>query len=357
MYKSRLRHKKRKKISNRLFFLLFVIVVIALPIAIAMNLGEKQPLRLLYLNTDAPGMRPLVSTYRNGEIVNIELNFPASDEDTWHILDNQFTFLLHNPDAEAMASQESEGSLDQHIEHFMEKGILRVVINLDNLPPVLMVNRSSIGYRIELSPAGLEGKRIAIDPGHGGHDPGAVGHYLGLLEKDVTLAVALELETMLLESGAEVFLTRTTDTLVDTSLQPGQHIRPDLWKRRDIVDEWSPDFFVSIHNNSWRDGSAYGIETYYNRFSLNGPNSRQAAKLIQDKLVEEIKRWNRGVKYKPNPDAVLQMDSPAVLCEILFISNRAEEAILADPAFGKRAAQAIYDGISEYFGSPGGDSN
>lgn len=355
MYNSRLRHKKRQRNRNRLFFLLFVIILVALPIAIAMNLGEKQPMLFIKLNTSAQ-VHPPISTYLKDDKVNIDLNLPASGEDTWQVKDNKLTFLLHNPDAAAAEFLEPGDSLGQHIEHFVEKGIFHIVIELINLPPVLRVKRTSIGYRIELAPAGLEGKRIALDPGHGGHDPGAVGHYLGLMEKDVTLAVALELEDMLLESGAEVFMTRTSDTLVNTSVQPGQHIRPDLWERRDIADDWSPDLFVSIHNNSWRDGSAYGIETYYNRYSLNSPNSRRAAEFIQDKLVEEIQRWNRGVKYKPNPDAVLQMDSPAVLCEILFISNRAEEAILADPAFAKRAAEAIYDGICEYFESPGGGS-
>jgi N-acetylmuramoyl-L-alanine amidase len=201
----------------------------------------------------------------------------------------------------------------------------------------------------------LAGKKIAIDPGHGGHDPGALGRRLGLQEKDVTLAIALELRTLLEEAGVEVFMTRSTDTLIDTTLLPGQHIRPDLWMRRDIVHEWSPDFFISIHINSWKDSTAAGIETYYNRYALNGPHSRVAAQLIQDRLVAEIARRDRGVKYKESSDAVLRLDDfPAVLAEILFVSNPVEERILADPGFAPKAAKALFLGIQDYFNTGGG---
>lgn len=209
-------------------------------------------------------------------------------------------------------------------------------------------------YRIEWLTPGLKGKKIAIDPGHGGIDGGAIGRILGLKEKDVTLAVSLELKRLLQEAGAEVYMTRDDDNLVDRSVQYGQHIRPDLWKRRDLVQGYSPHFFVSVHNNSWSDRYAHGIETFYNPASRNAHSSRQAAHLIHQRLLQELGRRDRGVK--PKGDAVLQVhDFAAVLVELLFISNPEEERILASPDFPARAARAIFWGISDYFGETGGE--
>lgn len=346
--------KTKGRNKKRFFFLLFILAVLATPLAIAMNLGGTESVPAIYINVPTPANHPLISTFRaRGSNIFIDINAPAAPNDTWLIKDNRLVFALGDEDTvTALALEDSW--LGQQIGYYHEKGLAHVVIELDNLPPIVQVHRTNSGYRIELTDSGLSGKRIAIDPGHGGHDPGAVGHYLRLQEKDVTLAVALELNKLLSDAGAEVFMTRSTDTLVNTNVKPGQHIRPDLWMRRDIVNEWSPDFFVSIHNNSWSDRVAGGIETYYNRTSLNSFQSRTAASLIQQRLVAEFQRRDRGIKYKQSSDAVLQVDFPAVLCEVLFISNRAEEAMLADSGFAKRAAQAIFDGINVYFGG-GGD--
>lgn len=91
--------------------------------------------------------------------------------------------------------------------------------------------------------------KIYLDPGHGGSDPGASGN--GLLEKDVTLAIALKINDILLKeyAGAETRLSRTTDKTVT------------LQERTDDANSWGADLFVSIHTNAF-DGTAYGYEDY-----------------------------------------------------------------------------------------------
>lgn len=339
--------RTRNKHRFGVFFLLFACLFIGMPLLIAFGLGNSDVTEV-DISVKMPqesGSAPLLAIVGNG----IFFNIPAHDEDYWRLQDNTLKLFFHNHDLSNLASQ--QGYLDQQVQFFFDDGLLIIEIEVDNLPPVFRVKKiPEGGYSVVWSEAGLGGKRIAIDPGHGGHDPGAIGYQIGLFEKDVTLAIALELEKLLIESGAEVFLTRSTDTLVDTTLEPGKHIRPDLWMRRDIVADWDPDFFVSIHNNSFADRNVGGIETFYNSTSFTSPQSKRAASLVQARLVEIIQRKDRGIRYKPSSDAVLLTDNyPSILAEILYISNRVEEAILADPGFAQKAAEALFQGISDYF--------
>lgn len=342
--------KKKKRKKRRAFFLTFALVCVGLSFAMAFSMG-KQPVTVKLNAEAANNALPLISIQRQQHPL-VYINVPIGENDSWRVRKNILELTLSHADASAAFPPE-EQPLDQHIGFRREEGRVVVELELDKLPPVFHFIKTETGYAIKWLEAGLAGKRIAIDPGHGGHDPGAVGQWLGLEEKNVTLAIALELKAMLEQAGAEVFMTRSTDTIVDETLQPGRHIRPDLWKRYELVSEYSPDLFISIHNNSWSDRFAYGIETYYNPNSLNAHHSKRAAKMVQEELVKEIQRYNRGIK--PKNDAVLQVDAPAVLAEILFISNKEEEAMLAASGFPVRAAKALYEGIAAYFLDSGGE--
>ena len=348
--------RRKRKQGKRVFFLLLSIALILTPFIIAFSLGTNSSVEFSLNSQPARPVQPAFISIANEGLVAIDLYIPMDPQDSWRVTDGQLELYLHEPRAIAAFSPERVW-LDQHIQSRHEGSIAVVSFDIDTLPSIFRLLRTEFGYRLEWTEEGLAGRRIALDPGHGGHDPGALGRRLGLKEKDVTLAIALELRTLLEQAGAEVFMTRSTDTLVNTSVQPGQSISPDLWMRRDIVQEWGPDFFLSIHNNSWADSSATGIETYYNRYTINAPNSRIAAELIQDSLVFEIARRDRGVKYKESSDAVLRLeDFPAVLAEILFISNPSEEQVLADPGFAMVAANALFMGIQDYFNPSGGGS-
>ena len=112
---------------------------------------------------------------------------------------------------------------------------------------------------------GLGVSRIVIDPGHGGHDPGAKGK--GVTEAELVLDVALRLEKLLQKvPGVEVILTRRTDDFIP------------LPERTAIANREGADLFLSIHANASTNGQAHGIETYFLNFANNQSAAAVAAR-------------------------------------------------------------------------------
>ncbi|MCL6611165.1 MAG: N-acetylmuramoyl-L-alanine amidase [Peptococcaceae bacterium] len=174
--------------------------------------------------------------------------------------------------------------------------------------------------------------KVVIDLGHGGRDPGAIGQS-GVQEKDVTLAVALKVKSIL-KPVAGVILTREGDDDID------------LAPRADVANKAGADCFVSIHCNSAANPKAQGTETYFYPGSEEG---KKLAALLQKNLVAALRLADRGVKQANF--AVLRLtECPAALAEIAFISNMQEESLLASEDFQQHAAQAIAAGIAEYLG-------
>ena len=191
----------------------------------------------------------------------------------------------------------------------------------------------------------LEDKIFVIDPGHGGNDAGAIGPS-GVMEKTVTLKVALELEKLLLAEGAEVIMTRRTDVEVAPRGRHATDIE-ELKSRCDIANEAEADIFISIHADSFTNPAARGTTCYY--FGEGAPESKKLAESIHPALLEQIKTPSRGTK-PCNFYVVRNTDMPAVLVELAFISNPQEESLLNSKEGVEKAAQGIFDGIEDYFG-------
>ncbi|PLX80352.1 MAG: N-acetylmuramoyl-L-alanine amidase [Desulfuromonas sp.] len=215
-------------------------------------------------------------------------------------------------------------------------------------------------------------RRIVVDAGHGGKDPGAVGPG-GTREKDVTLAMAKalgrELESQL---GCEVILTRSGDTFLE------------LPERTAIANKVGADLFISIHANANKNRSARGIETYYLNFSKSddalevvarenktsleqvgdlelilldllanskiNESSRLAAE-IQKSMTGQLRKHYKvkdlGVRQGPFY-VLLGATMPSVLVETAFISNRTEEKLLVNRKYQQRTASAIVGGVRKY---------
>ena len=216
-------------------------------------------------------------------------------------------------------------------------------------------------------------RRIVVDAGHGGKDPGAVGP-TGVLEKHVTLKLAKELSRELTRLiGCEVILTRSGDVYLP------------LEERTAIANKVGADLFISLHANANQNRKAYGIETYYLNFSKNdkaaavaarenGTSLKQVSDLelilfdlmanakinessrlaaeIQKSLVDDI-----GHKYSNVRDlgvrqgpfyVLLGATMPSVLVETAFISNPREEKRLTSKDYQKSAASAIARAIKNY---------
>lgn len=174
--------------------------------------------------------------------------------------------------------------------------------------------------------------RVSIDPGHGGRQVGAVGP-TGVQEKNVCLAVALRVRELLRVRGlANVHLTRETD--IDVPLS----------KRLPAADAVC---YISIHCNAHAERSANGTETFYR---VGGhTDSKRLADIMQRNLLRELRLRNRGVKTA-NFQVLRQATCPAVLVELAFISNHAEESLLESEEGQERAARAIAAGVAAFIG-------
>ncbi|NLI13487.1 N-acetylmuramoyl-L-alanine amidase [Pelotomaculum propionicicum] len=186
------------------------------------------------------------------------------------------------------------------------------------------------------------GKVIAIDPGHGGPDPGAVGS-MGTKEKDITVDIAKRLAKILEARGAKVILTRT-DEKTET----------DLYQRTDKANKAKADVFVSIHINANNDRSLGGTSTYI--YSGAGDpkqtariqESNRLANYVQKELLKTLGLRDVGVR-SANFAVLRTSNMPAILAELAFISNLPEERYMNTDNFKNGAAEAIARGIGLYF--------
>ena len=194
-------------------------------------------------------------------------------------------------------------------------------------------------------------RRIILDPGHGGFDRGASG--TRVMEKDLALRLALRTAEILKRCGYTVLLTRTTDRLIP------------LEKRGAAANALKADIFISLHCNASTDRRADGIESYCltpagaastNQKKISAlkypgnaldPNNLLLAWELQRALLNRTRANDRGVRR--GRFAVLRdLKMPGVLLEVGFLSNPAEEARLAAPAYIEQLARGIAVGVINY---------
>lgn len=272
--------------------------------------------------------------------------------------------------------------------------IVRVVLDLEEIAdfnvfildgPARLVIDVRGKEKMKKTDAAIAKRRIVIDPGHGGHDPGAVG-LKGLYEKDVVLDIALKLKEILLANPLnEVILTRETDVFLS------------LEERTAIANKKNADLFVSIHANASPRRTAKGVETYLlnwaddeeamrvaareNAISLNKMKAinRQMQMDVLDIIKSDLMRQNKrdeSVKLahyiqksivstlNNNRENTLDLGikqalfyvlfgarMPSVLVEVLFISNPEEERLLSTDSYRMQISEAIAGGLNEYITS------
>jgi N-acetylmuramoyl-L-alanine amidase len=219
---------------------------------------------------------------------------------------------------------------------------------------------------------GLGVSRIVLDPGHGGHDPGANAN--GLNEADLTLDVAIRLRKLLdKEPGVEVVMTREKNVYIP------------LEERTAIANREGADLFLSIHANASRNGNARGVETYFLNFATNPEaeavaarensasgrsmhslpdivraialnnkidESRDFASAVQKAMVRRLSARNKqlrdlGVKQAPFV-VLIGAGMPSVLAEISFVTHKQEGQLLKTSAYRQTIAEALLDAILRY---------
>jgi N-acetylmuramoyl-L-alanine amidase len=173
---------------------------------------------------------------------------------------------------------------------------------------------------------------VVIDPGHGGKDPGATS-VLGYYEKDINLAVARKIAWLLEQKGLRVKMTRTDDYFVE------------LEDRAAIANNLDADLFVSIHSDSFPQSSRRGFTVYIANAASS--SSRRAANAIV-RSMSGTGLNSFGVDTA-NYHVLTGTRGPAVLVELGYLTNRREAALLSSGSFQNRLAEAIADGITDYF--------
>jgi N-acetylmuramoyl-L-alanine amidase len=243
------------------------------------------------------------------------------------------------------------------------------------IPPVPPAALSRGGDYSIARQLGLGVARVVIDPGHGGHDPGAQSN--GVTEAELVLDIALRLERLLkVQPGIDVVLTRRTDEFIP------------LEERTAIANREGADLFLSIHANASKRTAARGIETYFLNFAtdpkaeavaarenassgrtmgkltdlvrtitLNNKvlESRELATIVQTSMVRRLRQQNKALRdlgVKQAPFVVLiGAEMPSVLAEIAFVTNRAEATLLKQASYRQRVAQSLAEAVVTYQGT------
>ncbi|MBP2641872.1 MAG: N-acetylmuramoyl-L-alanine amidase [Firmicutes bacterium] len=207
----------------------------------------------------------------------------------------------------------------------------RIVIDINKPVPPVVYNFTP----------GLKDKVIAVDAGHGGSDPGAIG-LSGVYEKSITLAVAGKVKKLLEKAGSQVIMTRETDC--DIAGRNASDVA-ELGGRTAIANNNKADVFLSIHTNSFTDRTVGGSAVYFTQKSMY---DLLLAQSLDSALMQNSKFKDRGVS-RGNLYLTKYSLMPAALIEMAFISNPSEEKLLQSPAVQQQIAQNIVNGLECFF--------
>lgn len=195
------------------------------------------------------------------------------------------------------------------------------------------INEEGINVNAE-----AKNRKIVIDSGHGGEDPGKVA-VNGSLEKDINLDIALILKSILEEKGIEVIMTRESDTGL------GDSKTEDMRERVEIINKHTPDLCVSIHQNSYSDEAIQGAQVFYYTHSENG---ELAAEIIQQALLMADEDNTRQKKANDTYYILKRSEVPTVIVECGFLSNPKEAELLNTEEYQQKMAEAVAAGVLEY---------
>lgn len=185
---------------------------------------------------------------------------------------------------------------------------------------------------------------VVLDAGHGGMDPGKVG-INKVLEKDINLAITLQLKKFLESSDVEVVLTREDDNGLYQENAKNKKVQ-DMKARLALLNRESPDLAVSIHQNSYPQENVKGAQVFYYKESGVG---KSAAEIMQQQLVKSMDPQNhRQAKANDTYYLLKKTECPLVIVECGFLSNYSEAEKLADAAYQEKMAWNMHLAIMQY---------
>lgn len=344
--------------KRKSFIYLFVLLIIFVPFHNNFVSGQGKYIKVMYDNVNVRSgpsteynilnqahneeMYPFLE--ESGEWIKIDLNGQIG----W--ISSQFVeVIVDDENAEEVVSNytitiemdkthlREQPSVDSKIIFFANKG--EVLTVLGQVGDWLKVQKDEeVGYlyknfienKTTVETNVLKGKKIVIDPGHGGYDVGAIS-VSGQYEKDFTYTTANLLKNVLTSLGADVYMTRYQDEFIR------------LGSRVSLANLVQADLFISIHYNSFPEyPSAQGISTYY-----YDEKDKQLAETIQENLILSTQAQNRDA-LQENYLVLRHNNSRALLLELGFLSNKEEEARLLSSEYQKRLVEGMVNGFIEY---------
>lgn len=188
---------------------------------------------------------------------------------------------------------------------------------------------------------------IVVDAGHGGIDGGVLGVRTKKKESEVNLALALKLKERLSDAGFSVTLTRKTDAGLYGTTATGFKKR-DMLKRKEIIEDASPDLVLSVHQNFYPTSSVRGGQAFYKKEDENG---KKLASCVQERLNAFYQ--TQGVKGRTEAigDYFVLNATPfvSIIVEYGFLSNPEDEKLLLSSNGQSSLVSATVAGVLEYF--------
>jgi N-acetylmuramoyl-L-alanine amidase len=244
--------------------------------------------------------------------------------------------------------------------HINVRGVIRLKLTKSNFLPIAVLilcclaflllsylSYSAVDKQVSAL-AGQAPQTVVIDAGHGGEDGGASGQ-TDVLEKEINLAIAKDLQQFLQTSGMRVVMTRTTDDAISDDLNTVRaRKRSDLQNRLKMLQDQGNCIFVSIHQNHFPQKQYHGTQVFY---SKNDARSKDLAENVRSRVTELLQTDNQR-ETKPATSSIYllwQAKVPAVLVECGFLSNAEEEAKLNTPDYQQKIAFSIGCGVLDFY--------
>lgn len=198
--------------------------------------------------------------------------------------------------------------------------------------------------RVGVGEASSSGVKVVLDAGHGGVDGGVSGVNTNVKESELNLIIVKKLEKYFKDAGITVVLTRSSDAglygLATSNLK-----KKDMQKRKDIIENASPDLVISVHLNKFSSSSRRGAQVFYNKESSNGKILATSVQSSLNTLNKDLRQFSAlsGDYY------ILKCSPyPSIIAECGFLSNPDDEALLITDEYQDKVAYAIFRGAIDY---------
>lgn len=222
--------------------------------------------------------------------------------------------------------------------------LLSIIIVSITIGGTVLINNQKIRAEETIKNSPSIGYTVILDAGHGGIDPGSIGRKTKVTESELNLAIVNRLEKLLLSGGIDVVKTRKDGNGL-YGVYSRNYKTKDMQARKDIILSSDADLMISIHMNSFTDGSHRGAQVFYTE---GDKNAEELALSIQSCFLKNLPESNRGISNGDYYILKCAPNIPSVLCECGYLSNSEDETLLCDPDYQERVAYSIYTGIVSY---------